>query len=797
MKIRAMAIWISLLFLVTGVSAGAYAAQQRKIVRIGIVSDGSVPRFPNMQNLFKQEIRRVAEDEFEVRFPARRNLTAGGTAAGVKQDLDRLLAAGDVNLVLALGPIASSEACKRRDLAKPVVAPFIIDAALQKLPRKSGTSGVRNLTYIDSMRSVERDVNAFRQIASFKSLAILVDNRDYEGIPAVRRMGSMIANEYTITVNTIPVGKSAADVLERLPADTQAVMLEPLWQITGAEFKKLVAGLNARRLPSYSYWGREEVQQGVLMTMTASDSLEKTARRVAVTVQDILLGEKAASLDVAYPAGEQMTINMATARAIGIYPSLAIMTEAELVNEKREDIQRRLTLDRAVKEALKANLDLSAANRNVAAGEQKVREARSPLLPQVTIGTAGQVIDSDTARASFGVTPERSWTGTVRGSQLIYSESAWSNYTVEKHFQTSRIMARDTVRLNIMQQAARAYLQVLRARTIERIQKENLKLTRANLERARIRQSTGVAGPDEVYRWENQIASNRQAVLRAESKTLDAMEALNRILNQPLMELFVAEETSLSDPLLVISDRLFFRLMNNTRDLRIFSHFAVQEGLSTSPELKRIDAAIAAQKRILTASKRDFWMPTFSVDAFADQLFADDGEGQRDTNPLGLNDTSWGAGVFVNFPIFEGGRKSGTLGRAQEELKKLAIERQATAERIQQRILAALNLTRASYPSIGLSRDGADAARRNLTLVTDSYVQGIKSIIELLDAQNQSLVSDQAAANAAYDFLMDLMDVQRAMGEFVTFLPQEKRSGWYRKLDNYFKQQGVQLARVK
>ncbi len=797
MKIRVMGIGLTVAFLILLSAGGVLCAEQRRIVRIAIVSDGPVARFPTMEDLFKQEINNVAAGEFDVRFPARRTLVADGTAAGVKKDLERLLAAGDVDLVLTLGTIASSEACKRRNLPKPVVAPFILDAGLQKLPRQAGTSGVTNLTYIDSMRSINRDVMAFRQIAPFKSLAILVDERDYSGIPAVRKMGNEIANEFTIAVKTIPVGTSAAAAIQRLPKDTQAVMVAPLWQMTAAEFKKLVAGINARKLPSYSYWGREEVEQGMLMTMTAPDSLEKTARRVAVTVQDILLGEKPSSLEVAYPAGEKMAINMATARAIGIYPGLAVMTEAELINETPQNIQRRLTLEKAVREALKTNLDLSAAHRNVAAGEQRVKEARSPLLPQVHIGTEGRVIDSDTAGASFGVTPERAWSGQARGSQLIYSERSWSNYTVEKHFQTSRVMERDTVRLDIMQQASQAYLQVLRAQTIERIQKENLKLTRANLERARIRQSTGVAGPDEVYRWENQIANNRQAVLRAESGTLDAMEALNRVLNQPLMELFVAEETSLSDPLLVVSDRLFFQLMNNTRDLRIFSRFAVQEGLSVSPELKRIDAAIAAQKRILTASRRDFWMPTFSVDAFVDQLFADGGAGQRSTNPLGLDDTSWSAGVYVTFPLFEGGRKSGALGRAREELKKLSIERQATAERIQQRILAALNRTRASYPSIGLSRDAADAARRNLKLVTDSYVQGIKSIIELLDAQNQALVSDQAAANAAYDFLSDLMNVQRAMGEFVTFLPEEQRSEWYRKLNEYFKQQGVQLARVK
>lgn len=797
MRIRVIGIFFALIFFVTGIGTAAYGAEKRPVVRIGIVSDGPVARFPHLQAMFKDEIKNVTADEFDVRFPVKSTLIADGTAAGVRRMLDRLLADDRVDLILALGTIASNEACKRRDLVKPVVAPFIVDAALQKLPRQAGTSGVRNLTYIDSLRSTDRAVMAFRQIATFKSLAILVDERVYSGIPETRKMARQVANEYTITVNVVPVAKSAADALERIPAETQAVMVAPLWQLTADEFEKLAQGMIARKLPSYSYWGREDVEQGILMSMTPADSLENNVRQVAVTVQDILLGERAASLEVTYGAGEQMSINMATARAIGIYPSLAVMTEAELIDEKRTDIERHLTLDQAVREALKANLDLSAAERNVAAGQQAVKEARSPLLPQIGIGSGARAIDEDRAEISLGASPQRAWTGSASGTQLIYSERAWAGYTVEKHNQTARVMERDTVRLNIMQQAAGAYLNVLRARTIEGIQKENLKLTRANLDRARIRLNIGVADPSEVYRWENQIANNRQAVLRAESRTLDAMEALNRVLNRPLQELFVAEETRLSDPLLMVSDKLFFQLMNNPRDLQIFRNFAVQEGLTLSPELKRIDAAIAAQKRILTASRRDFWMPTFSIDADVTQLFAEDGKGQRSQDFIPLDDTDWSAGVFMNFPLFEGGRKWAATGRNREELRKLSIEQQATAERIQQRILAALNLTRASYPSIGLSRDAAAAARRNLQLVTDSYVQGIKSIIDLLDAQNQALVSDQAAANAAYNFLVDLMGVQRAMGEFVIFLPEDQRDTWYQKVSDYFSKQGVHLTTVK
>jgi len=109
-------------------------------------------------------------------------------------------------------------------------------------------------------------------------------------------------------------------------------------------------------------------------------------------------------------------------------------------------------------------------------------------------------------------------------------------------------------------------------------------------------------------------------------------------------------------------------------------------------------------------------------------------------------------------------------------------------ERLSQRILQSLNNTRASYPAINLSRDAVDAARRNLQLVTDSYVQGIKSIIDLLDAQNQALNAELDAANAVYNFLIDLMGVQRSLGTFVTFYPQEEGDKWLARAQEYIKE---------
>ena len=131
------------------------------------------------------------------------------------------------------------------------------------------------------------------------------------------------------------------------------------------------------------------------------------------------------------------------------------------------------------------------------------------------------------------------------------------------------------LRLDLAQQTATAYLNILRAKTFERIEKENLKLTRSNLEMAQIRQSVGISGPAEVYRWESQLAGSRQSVLKAQSQRVLAEQALNQLLHRPMDEPFLVEEVGLRDPLLITSDLRLTRYVNDPWSLRIFRQFTV------------------------------------------------------------------------------------------------------------------------------------------------------------------------------------------------------------------------------
>ncbi|MEE9149344.1 MAG: TolC family protein, partial [Candidatus Tectomicrobia bacterium] len=125
---------------------------------------------------------------------------------------------------------------------------------------------------------------------------------------------------------------------------------------------------------------------------------------------------------------------------------------------------------------------------------------------------------------------------------------------------------------------------------------------------------------------------------------------------------------------------------------------------------------------------------------------------------------------------------------------QLQVEREATAERIATRIRTALYEAGASFANIDLARQAAEAAQRNYQLVLDAYRQGAVSILDVLDAQTTALNANLDAANAVYVYLIDLMEMQRAVGQFDFFLSGSDRQTWFEKLDTLFRERGVSIA---
>ncbi len=778
-------------------SATALAAAEMPVVRVGVVVDGPWEQNEIVRQLTIGEVTTLTAGEFDVRFPERSYLVGDWSYGAARENVERLLADPEVDLVIAWGVLASQAVCCHVELPKPVVAPVILNSRLQGLPLAEGASGVANLSYVELENRIDEELEIFRRIVPFEKIHFLANGSFSRAIPELPGRTFELAARAGFDVELVPVGDSVDELLASIPADAEAVYVWPQFHLSLEERQRLIDGLNSRRLPSFSALAVGEVEAGMLATATSDDFFPRLVRRVALNVQRILLGEDAGRIPVMFEHRERVKINMATARAIGVSPGWSILREAELLHPE-EPGREVMSLERAVNEAIAANLDLAVRRRALVAAEQELSIARSSYRPQVELSAEVARIDANRALASFGAQPERSASGSLGLSQLVFSDPALGAMRIERELQRSREEELEALRLDIALEAATTYLNLLRAGSLLRIQRSNLEVTRSNLELARIRRTIGAANPAEVFRWESQIATDRKSLVEAQANKRAAEIALNRLLHRDLQEQFVAAEVELDDPTLITGQERFEGYTETPARFRVLTDFMVQEGLSAAPELRRLDAVIRAQERVVATARRAYWAPTVALGASFDQTLSRAGAGSDArgftignlTIPAS-DDSAWSVGLSASLPLFAGGARQAGLIQAEEELSRLNGELDAAAERIATRLRIGMEIARASFAGIELSEQAAEAARKSLALVSDSYARGAVSILDLLDAQNAALGAEQLYANAIYDFFVDLMEVQRAANRFDFFLTPGERNLWYERLEGYFERAGA------
>jgi len=766
-------------------------------VRIGMVFDGPQKRNAEIGQTFRKEIRELLRGEFRVIFSREKNITATWTAASVKTALQKLMNDPEVDVILAMGVMASEIACDQLQLDKPVIAPFIIDYRLQSIPFEKGASGKKNLSYLTSTAFFRNDLTVFRNIVPFTTLALVYDPVLTATIPDFKELSNKVTSDMGLKLHLVPITSPVKKSLQCISSDTDAVVISPLLRLPDEDFRTLVNGLITRRLPSFSMWGRSEVEKGLLIGLKPEIDFRQLARLVGMNIQSILHGEAASDLPVVYSGNERLSINMATARAIKFYPKWSVLTDAELINAQPAHTGKKWTIFQAIDQALTANLQLLAKTKAVESSSYETKKARTTLLPRIDVSTTASIIDADRAKASLGAMPERQWWAASNISQLIYSDKVLAGIRIEDNLQLSREQELEGQRLDIIQEAATAYFNVLQAKTTLAVQKENLKVSQSNLEFAKTRQAVGISSLADVYRWESEIANSRRAVLIAQTQLKVGEINLKRIIHISLAKTFQTTEIGLDDPGFLTGNPKLMQYLDNPWDFKTFIEFMVKEGISSSPEIKQIDALIAAQKRAVTSFKRARWAPTVSAQGEVSHILKKGGAGSDGASSLppeiseafpSTDKTNWYFGLNVSFPLFTGGSKYIELHQSYEELARLNLERQLAVEIIEQRIRSNLAATQYSFPNIRLTHEAAEAARKNLELVTSSYIRGIASIVDLLDAQNAALTSKELSSNAVYNFLIDFMNVQRSAGRFLFLTSPAEQQNWTARLEAHFKE---------
>jgi outer membrane protein TolC len=754
-------------------------------VRVAIITDGPTGRAPFSPDVIEREARNVLGNDPVLVLPPDKRFAGDWTRDGVNAALDRALADRQVDVVLAMGILAAHELAQRPTLPKPGISAVVIDPILQKFPLRQGTSGRKNFTYVADFQNVGNEVDMFHKIVGFKHLAALVDDALMNAMPELQSKADELAKALNVRITIVRTRTDVAAALAAIPPDADAVYVTGLLSFKDDDVRELARGLSARRLPSFSLLGRQELEDGLLMTTGgAQRDVERLARRVVLMIQRIAQGEDLATFEVSFPTEQRLIINMQTAREIGFSPRWEYLTDAEQLHAESPDALPPLSLVEAMRAALMSNPSLAASRERRAGSADDIRIARSNLLPSLDIAATRTQIDKD--RASPLIQPEKQTSADLKLQQVIYSESAWAGYAISRHLDQAAAETERQDMLDTLESTASAYLNLLRAKSVEAVRRSNTENTRKNLETSRVRETVGLAERSDYLRWVAQLARDKQSLLSAESTRRQAEAELVRIIHRPANQPFVTIESGLDDPLGLVSSPRTQAFLDSPAKWAVFMEYAVDAALHNSPEIGQANAFTASRERAVTSARRAYFVPDLALVSNGSKALTKSGVGSQ-TIPGGPNDESWSVSVQASLPIVTGFRRAAELSQAKHNLREIEAQRDAAIDGVEARTRVALHRTASSYPSIDLSKQAAAAANENLSMVTDAYARGVVSVTELIDAQDTALSSGLAAADATYTFLIDFIDVLRSMSQFGILLDPDSREAWYRSVDDWFR----------
>ena len=757
---------------------------QARDIRVAVVSDGPVARVKLTPEVLEREIANVSGPGLNIVLPADKRFTGDYSLDGAAAVFERALADRDVDVVVTLGILTSQQAARRTSLPKPVIAPLVIDPILQGYPLKEGRSGRHNLTYVADFQSVATEVRAFHDIVGFKYMVALVDDSMMTALPALAGKATELAKVLNVRIELVRVNSDVQAALASIPEGVDAVYVTPL-RFNDAQGRDLARGLAQRKLPTFSVTGRSDVEAGLLMTTGGAErDTDRLARRLAIMVQRIAQGEDPATFDVAFPTSQRLVINMQVAREIGFSPRWQYLTDAEQLNAEPGGAQP-LTLIEAMRSALDANPALAASRERLGSAEDDVRIARSELLPSLSASAARTRIDED--RASVLTQAEDTTSAGLSFSQVIYSERAWAGYSIAKSLGAAQEQSQRTDMLDTLTNAAAAYLNVLRAKSVEDVRRRNVENTRRNLEISRVREEVGLAGRSDYLRWVAQLARDKQTLLAAESGRRQAETEMLRILHRPATQPFSTVETGIDDPLTLVSSPRTQAFLDTPAKWGVFMEYAVHTALENAPEIKQASSVLEARQRALASAGRAFYLPDLALVSNGSKFTEKSGAGSLSI-PGAPDDESWSVSLQATLPLLTGGQRGAERSQARHEVRASEADRLAAMDAIESRTRLVLHQTASSWPAIDLSREAQAAADENLANVTDAYARGAVSVTDLIDAQETALLNGLSATDAKYGFMTDFINVLRSMGDFEILLDPASREAWYSRVEAWFRQ---------
>ena len=749
---------------------------------VGMLLDERTSETDFLITQLEREIRAVVGEDAVINFPEESILKNDFNLQLATENYNTLVN-NNTDIILAFGAVNSLVITRQETLQKPTIFFGPINYAIAQVDSTQQSTGINNLTFLIVPQSFDEDLAKLKELTNFTSLGVVIEEPVTEILTVKQNMDRIVAN-LGVTYQLIPF-ETVNDITNNLDG-VDAVYFAGGYFLTDDEIKEIAQVLIEKKIPSFTSTSIEDVDNGLMATNRPEGDLTQFFRRIALTIEAYVNGAPLADLPMYIESERSLTINFNTADQIGVPIKYSLIGETSFTgNTQNLRAEKTYNLLDAFNETLGRNLSLQSTKKNISLSQQDVKSAKSNYYPNITGSATTAYVDPSIANF---FNPEFSTTGAITFEQLIFSQSANANITIQKNLLKAQEERFNSAELDAIFNISNAYFNILASKVNLQIQNQNVELTKQNLRIANQNFEAGQSGKLDVLRFRSELAQNTQAFVESINQLNQSFVLLNQLLNNPTdMEIDITDAK--------LGEGVFERYNYNqladlldSPDLREpFIAFLIDEAKTNSPDLKSLAYSIQATERNIQLNGRDRFFPTLAFQGQYNYIFDQSGEGDLGIAPTG----NYNVGLSLSIPIFKQNQNNINKQTAIIQREQLDLDRQnlelSIATNISTTVLDLVN----QIANIELSRISEETAQESLELTQNSYRNGAVNIIQLIDAQNNYLRAQLARANAEYNFILISLQIERFLSyNFLLHTPEENdafRARFTEFLTNYNK----------
>ena len=752
---------------------------------IAILGDKMTPEADQILIQLKDEIKSVVGQSANIVFDNSFILLNDLSLEKARSNYEKMVETDEVDLILSFGSINNFVIAENKEFPKPVILFGVINDDFIQFPEGQISSNIPNLTYILTPQSYKRDLIQFKEIYPYQTIGIILDAHLTEIYPVKNTLDEIFkdidADYELIAINSVN------DLNGKLES-VDAVYLSGGMLFTREEQIELVEKINDKKLPSFTSLERHFSEYGILFTSEPINDLEQFFRRIALNIEAAVNGDNLSQLPIYLDIESKLSLNIETAFKINFPLKYSFLLRTNIVGDADKiPYKKRYTLKDVVDQVLDQNLNLKAEKKNVDLSIQEVRLANSEYLPDLTTSATGTYVDPDLAEVSNGSNPEYSTSGNITLNQTIFSEQASANIKVQKELEKASEESYSATEKDAILNAGVDYYNTLTAKANYLISNENLRVTRQNFEIAQQRFSAGETGKSDVLRWRSELARATQDVVNSFTLLSQSYHTLNQTLNNPInFRIDVLDEHPDDLGREDNGYKQFFDVLDDPFLRERFIFFIEKTAIENAHELKSLQHNIIAAKRTENLFQRSKFLPTIGLQGQYNHTFSRDGEGS-DYPPgiAGAPDGHYNVAVQLSLPIFQRNQRNINRQKSFIQREQLTIQKEESETLIRRNvndiILDILN----QYSNIELSKVSTETAKESLELMQISYSNGAVGITSLIDAQQAYFQAQLQQANAGYNFLLSILQLERIMSYYFILHSEEENQAFIQKLQQH------------